>query len=696
MFELLKQQKVQFALVAIFSLGLNWNTFTNKYALDDEIVIHQNLNVQAGISGIDEILTTDAFQGYLDMAGMESPLTGGRYRPLSIVTFAIEQSFGGVTLGDEYRQEQENMRKLERHGGTEKELAAQITKMDELKTKMEEGTLKLAPLRHVVQVLLFMLSMIVLIIFLNKHVFPEKPLLSLLTVVFFIAHPVHTEVIANIKSRDEILSLLFCVLTLHYSFNYFREKGIGNLLRMTVCFLLALLSKEYALILPFVAVIGWKTLLKDRNLPILNPAFGILAILTGLFAMIRFTAFNNVDSVNSTADVLNDPYLYATSSEAFASKVSIVLEYLRVLLFPKDLSSDYSYNHFTYIDTNHWKFWLSGLIYIGLGVAFLLVWRKKSPLAFALGLFLGCFFLVNNLLFNIGATMGERLVYHSSLGLCLLVVFLGNGLYERLKVSEMVKRVIVLLVLLPVVGLMSCRTIDRNPDWESDYTLFTRDVKTVPNSALANCNAGTESYNKLFSEYSKLKKPTDVQTATFRLKLKRIIPYFDKAISIHGKYVVAYMNRGLCYFRSGNKDKAAEDWVKAAELFNGSHPFLKRNAYVFLDEGLELGSQKRYKEAVKPLQIAAAMNPDDAVIWNNLGGSLFMTGQFKLAAEAFGKALTINPSLQDALQGKNAAAAIYQLEQKVIANPDNVAAKNELKVVYAGCGVSPELLTVKI
>lgn len=696
MFELLKQQKVQFALVAIFSLGLNWNTFTNEYALDDEIVIHQNLNVQAGISGIDEILTTDAFQGYLDMAGMESPLSGGRYRPLSIVTFAIEQSFGGVTLGEEYRKEQENTRKLERHGGTEKEMAAQIAKMDELKLKMEAGALKLAPMRHVIQVLLFLISMIVLLIFLNKHIFPEKPLLSLITVLLFTTHPVHTEVIANIKSRDEILSLLFFVLTLHYSFNYYKEKGAGNLLRMTFCFVLALLSKEYALILPFLVVIGWKTVVKDRTIPVLNPAFGILAIITGIFALIRFTAFNNVDAVNSTPDILNDPYLYATASEAFASKVSIVLEYLRVLLFPRNLSSDYSYSHFVYIDVNHWKFWLSVFIYVGFGGAFLWAWRKKSPIAFALGLFLGCFFLVNNLLFNIGATMGERLVYHSSLGLCLLVVFLGNGLHERLKMSDVIKQGVVLIVLLPVLGLMSWRTVVRNPDWKTDYTLFTRDVKTVPNSALANCNAGTESYNKLFSEFSKQKQPDEKEIAIFQEKLRRVVPFFDKAIRVHDQYVVAYLNRGLCYFRSGNKNKAAKDWVKAAELFNGPHPFLKRNAYVFLNDGLELGSQKRYKEAVKPLQIAAAMNPDDAVIWNNLGGSFFMTGQFKQAADAFGKALAINPSLQDALQGRNVATAIYQLEQKVIAEPGNAAARNELKTAYTGCGVSPELLTVKI
>ena len=71
MFKLLQQLKVQLTIVVLLVFVLNWNTFSNEYALDDDIVIHQNLNVQAGVSGIGEILSTDAFQGFLDSQGAE-------------------------------------------------------------------------------------------------------------------------------------------------------------------------------------------------------------------------------------------------------------------------------------------------------------------------------------------------------------------------------------------------------------------------------------------------------------------------------------------------------------------------------------------------------------------------------------------------------------------------------------------------
>jgi len=695
MIELLKQLKVQLALVALFCFSLNWNTFNNKYALDDEVIIHQNLNVQAGVDGIGKILTTDAFQGYLDMIGAESPLTSGRFRPLSIITFAIEQSFFSETYGNEYRDEKERLVKLEKHGGTESEITTQINIMDKLKLKMDKNTLQLAQLRHVIQVLLFALSMLLLLVFLTRHFFIGKPLLALMTVLLFVSLPVHTEVIANIKSRDEIMSLMFVLLTLHYSFNYIKYRSSKNLFLTLLAFILALLSKEYAMILPILVVIGWWTVVKADRSTIINPLLMGLIGIAGLFVFIRFTAFTNSGAENTITDVLNDPYLYATPSEAFASKVAILLEYFRVMLFPKHLSSDYSYSHFSYITYAHWKFWVAGILYFGMGIGFIISWRKRSPLTFALAIFLGFFFLVNNLVFNIGATMGERLVYHSSLGLCLIMVCFGEQLFNRLKSTVFVKQAVVMIIFIPVLGLYSWRTVSRNPDWKTNYTLFVADVKTVPNSALANTNMATETYNNAFRIYSSLKKPTIEQTNQFHNELKKAIPYFDKAVKIHDKYVVAYQNRGLCYFYLGNRKEAARDWVKSAELVKGSNAFLRRNSYSYLDEGMAFGSKKMYEESLEPLITASKMNPEDGLIWNNLGGAYFMTGQFKLASEAFGKALAISPNLTDVKNGKIAADGIYGLEQKVLNDSTDNASKQELLNAYMSCGIAPKFFTIK-
>ena len=696
MIEKLQPLKIQLGLIAILCIVLNINTIKNKYALDDEIIIIQNLNVQEGFGGIGKILTTDAFQGYLDMAGAQSPVSGGRFRPLSIISFAIEQSLFGETYGLEYRAAQKRLLNIENYGGTQSEISTQIKAVQEIKDKIKKTTMELAPLRHLIQLFLFTISMLILLFFLRKHLFQSQPILAFLTVLLFVVHPVHTEVIANIKSRDEILSLLFIILSLHFSFNYIRSKSKRDLWLLSIGFFMALLSKEYAMILPIIVVIGWQTVCKVNLKAIFNPAFFAMIFIGLIFIGIRFTFFSNVNTSSKITDVLNDPYLYATPVQAFASKMALLLAYFRVLLWPVHLSSDYSYSHFAYIGLTDWKFLLALALYIGFVIAFIYAVKKRLIITFPLAIFLGFLFMINNLIFNIGATMGERLVYHSSLGLIIIVVLLGRMLYFKISLEERQKQVLFYLFLIPVVLLFSFKTINRNSDWQSDYTLFTADVKTVANSALANNNAGTEIYNKAYETYSKIKNPTTIETEKFKMELKKAIAYFDKTIAIHERYVVAHMNRGLCYFYLENRKKAGVDWVRAAELFNGPHPFLKQNSYTFVNEGLLLGSKKEYQKAVEPLYIAAKMNPDDASIWNNLGGSYFMTGQFKLASQSFTTSLSLNSALKDAQNGKKVADAIFNLEEKLLVNPSDVATKSELQMAYQGCGVSPIYLRIKL
>src|ERR1019366_10006391 len=87
--------KMQALLLVILGFILYANSFNNGYALDDGIVIQKNDYVQNGLRGIPKILSTDAYDSYYRQMGAKQQLTGGRYRPLSVVTFAIEQQLFG-------------------------------------------------------------------------------------------------------------------------------------------------------------------------------------------------------------------------------------------------------------------------------------------------------------------------------------------------------------------------------------------------------------------------------------------------------------------------------------------------------------------------------------------------------------------------------------------------------------------------
>ena len=84
--------KLQLYLLIFIAVALNFNTLFNEYAVDDELVLTKNTLVTNGISGIPKLLTHDLLYG---TPNAENSLTQARYRPFSLVIFAIEyQLFG--------------------------------------------------------------------------------------------------------------------------------------------------------------------------------------------------------------------------------------------------------------------------------------------------------------------------------------------------------------------------------------------------------------------------------------------------------------------------------------------------------------------------------------------------------------------------------------------------------------------------
>src|ERR1700679_1372080 len=86
---------IKLIILAILSFVLYADTIGNEYALDDGIVIEKNQYVQHGFDGIGKIMSTDAYYSYYKEMNAGQQLSGGRYRPLSEVTFAIEHAIFG-------------------------------------------------------------------------------------------------------------------------------------------------------------------------------------------------------------------------------------------------------------------------------------------------------------------------------------------------------------------------------------------------------------------------------------------------------------------------------------------------------------------------------------------------------------------------------------------------------------------------
>src|ERR1043165_4192187 len=88
-------QKIAMIVIGIVGFVFYITSINGEYALDDGIIIHQNDHVLKGIRGIKGIITKDAYESFYRRMCATDQLAGGRYRPLSVVSFAIEQEFMG-------------------------------------------------------------------------------------------------------------------------------------------------------------------------------------------------------------------------------------------------------------------------------------------------------------------------------------------------------------------------------------------------------------------------------------------------------------------------------------------------------------------------------------------------------------------------------------------------------------------------
>jgi len=564
--------KFQAIIVGLVAFALYCNTFGHEYALDDTIVIVKNEYVYEGFAGIPSIMTKDAFDSYYKQFNSSNQLSGGRYRPLSIVSFAVEQQFMGPIPV-------KKVDSVVAHAG---ENGAQ-----------EKTLLKNMHVRHVFNVLWYVLSVVVVLYFLRDVVFRSNPLLALLAALIFTIHPLHTEVVANVKSRDEIMSMLFICLTFIYAFRYEEQKEKkGYLAAALGSFFLAFLAKEYAvglMVLLPLSFFLFKRYSLSKSVIATLPYLGVMA----LYMLMRLQIVGP-KSADAEGDILNNPYALANEAQQLATKISTTFNYLKLLIFPHPLSADYSYNTIPYKDFTDVIVWVSLAVHIAMIRGFFYFLKRRHVLAFAIAFYLVNILLICNIIFNIGGTMGERLCYHSSLGFAIAIAWLLYAGAQKIQPAAMGRLALAGCMLL-LIGLCSFKTIDRNKYWKNDKTLFFEDIKVTPNSVLVNADVASSYVNMSDGEPTEQKKQED---------LHKGIEYFTRAIEINPAFVSGFLNRGMAYFKLKNPDSAYMNFRKVWELY----PRYPKVAEMMYNVGVNFYVDKRYPEALNAWNTALLMD----------------------------------------------------------------------------------------
>ena len=585
----LKSMMPWYILVFLFAFLLYANTLGHKYVLDDNGAIKTNWVVKKGLEGIPLILKTPYRYGV-------SMLEDNLYRPLSLVMFAVEWQ---IAPGNPM-------------------------------------------LNHLVNVLFYALTSVLLLIVLSLLFHNANPAFPLFACLLWMVHPIHTEVVANIKSRDEIMSVFFLLLSVLWFIRYLNEKKNWLITASLISFFLALMSKEgaitFLLILPLMA---WYLSEKNEWTKVRVALFYLAPAL--LYLLIR-QAVLNAWAQPSPVTLLDNLLVSAPDAQSrLATAILLLGKYLLVFIAPVQLVSDYSYNQ---IPVTRWTdpyVLISFAIYTAALVFAFLRLKERSFYVFGIIWFLVSMSIYSNLFVLIGSSFAERFLYLPSIGLCMLIAALimlasnsgerdkyqlsFNNLFTKLKVP--------VIILLLIMTLFSIKTISRNSDWKDEYTLFSVDSQHSPNSAHMRNYWGSAIRDKAKEEKDSEK---------FKAGMAKALVEFRKAVEIYPAYADAWQQMGLAYFRLGDIDRSLESYQKAISFNPGL-------ALTYTNMGIIFFQKGDYQKAIGLYKKSIELDPNYADAYCNLGSSYGMIGEYTAAVENFHKCLDLEP--------ENARACYY-------------------------------------
>ena len=317
-------------ICAIFAFALYANTLNHDYTVDDGTVISNNKITKKGISAIPDIFKTAYRAGFWERQE-------GLYRPLSVAMFALEW-----------------------------ELAPE---------NPTPG--------HWINVMLYALTAFLLMMTLSNVFKNYSPLLPFLATLLFVVHPLHTEVVANIKSRDEILCVLFSVLTLKYVLEWLQSKKAWTIALAVVFLFLAFLSKENAItMLAIIPLFIWffTDVSLKKNITTTMFFVGVAVV----YFAIRISVLGEMTGSAEHQLINNSIIGAATFSERLATAFAVMGKYIYLMFIPHPLSFDYSYNQIPVVSFGSAAALISTLILLYLVYRSFSGIRKKDPVSFGL------------------------------------------------------------------------------------------------------------------------------------------------------------------------------------------------------------------------------------------------------------------------------------------------------------------------
>ena len=593
------------------------NTCLNKYSVDDEFVTGpDNQQVQQGLKALPEIFSTH----YISTTGNIGNQSAD-YRPIVKLTFALEYQLWRLKPG----------------------------------------------VSHGINVLIYFFISILLFFILKGLLKNYNVLFPFLITVVFMAHPIHSEVVASLKNRDEMLAFLCGLGGLYYFLKYADTSKKRYFLYALTVFFIGYLCKSS--ILPFL-VIYPLTLYFFKKLEVkqfIRIIMALIVVLIIAYLGPRLFILEHGARVNS---VLENP-LYFEKNFWIRSGTGLMslLFYLKKLIYPYPLLYYYGYNMIPMTGWGNLWVWLSFFIYTGLLIYALIKFREKHLLSYAILFYMVSIAMYSNLISPVVGIVGERFVFAGSLGFSIALVYLIFKLFRTdpknltIEFNERVKILaLILLLLIPSAYII----IKRNRAWRNLYDLCASDVSKLEQSAKVNIQYAGVLMNKVYKandddrqmmiqaygprvvEYFKKGLaiyPDNYETlndlSTVYLNFAgwpdTALGYLKKAIALKPDLRPAWVNMGLAYRQLKKYDSA----IYCYETILKKDPTEMKAISALANIYNEMGDLDR---AIKMNQEIIRKDPNSDVPYRNLGNYYMERGDTATAVQYWEQAATLQPS----------------------------------------------------
>ncbi|MDO9510289.1 MAG: tetratricopeptide repeat protein [Bacteroidales bacterium] len=602
-----------FAGLALWCFVLYGNTLFNDYSLDDELVTSTNPQVSRGVKALPEIFTSF----YYTENGNAGTIKTG-YRPITKATYAIEMSIFGPKPG----------------------------------------------VSHFINVLLYILTALLLYTVLARLLKNHHPLFPLITTLLFISHPIHTEVVASLKNREEILSFLGALGGMYYFLKYADLKQTKYLIFGILAFIGGYLSKSN--ILTFLAIypltLYFFTETSKKQLWIIT----VSVVIAGLAAQIIPTLLLP-DSIRPNLIVENPLFVEKSLWLRIGTGMSGMLLYLKLLVWPDPMLFYYGYDMIQVIGALHPTALISIAIHLALFIFAVLTFRKKHLLSYAILFYLVVMSMFSNILIPVVGIVADRFLYVSSLGFVLAITWIIFRLFEKniavqkLTDSKMI-RIWMLTGLLLIPSMVV--VINRNKDWKDVPSLYQADVKNMERSVKGNTQFAGNMMYTVFQQQSAEKTvdprfpdlmlkhyqlalailPTYYDAlngagtvySTFKNDYKNAIPYFNAAMQSDSANVASYVNLAYCYSEMGKTSEAIKMYYRVLEKDSTKIQALFKIGELYFKEG-------NMEKAVETNEQAIKLNPYTEIPYLNIGNFYLIQSDTNTAVSWYEKAVEIQP-----------------------------------------------------